>query len=128
MNLAAGLTGEEQASLADAAEALKSVDFKALLAADEADISVAFSPIPHDGAFFEGMRKYFWIPLVNAPYLDNFIDQFIAGDINTRASLMITANSWEGNLIVPFYEFVPFFFGTMSKFKVNFFQYLTNEY
>ena len=55
MNLAAGLTGEEQASLADAAEALKSVDFKALLAADEADISVAFSPIPHDGAFFEGI-------------------------------------------------------------------------
>ena len=58
MDLAAGLTGEEQASLADAAEALKSVDFEALLAADEADISVAFSPIPHDGAFFEGMRKY----------------------------------------------------------------------
>ena len=62
MNLANGLIGEEQASLADAAdaaEALKSVDFKALLAADEADLSVAFSPIPHDGAFFEGMKKYF---------------------------------------------------------------------
>ena len=58
MNLANGLIGEEQASLADAAEALKSVDFKALLAADEADLSVAFSPIPHDGAFFEGMKKY----------------------------------------------------------------------
>ena len=58
MNLANGLISEEQASLADAAAALKSVDFKALLAADEADLSVAFSPIPHDGAFFEGMKKY----------------------------------------------------------------------
>ena len=30
---------------------------------------------------------------------------------------MITSNSWEGNLIVPFYAFVPFFFGEMSKSK-----------
>ena len=58
MNLAAGLTGEQQGSIADAAEALKSVDFEALLAADEADLSVAFSPIPHDGAFFEGKQSY----------------------------------------------------------------------
>ena len=52
-------------------------------------------------------------------YSENFIDQFIAGDINTRASLMITSNSWEGNLIVPFYAFVPFFFGAMSKLNIN---------
>ena len=64
MNLAAGLTGEEQGSVADAAEALKSVDFKALLAADEADISVAFSPIPHDGAFFEGINEFFLFFLI----------------------------------------------------------------
>ena len=56
MNLAAGLTGEEQGSIADAAEALKTVEFEALLAADEADVSVAFSPIPHDGAFFQGRK------------------------------------------------------------------------
>ena len=56
MNLAAGLTGEEQGSIADAAEALKTVEFEALLAADEEDVSVAFNPIPHDGAFFEGRQ------------------------------------------------------------------------
>ena len=56
MNLASGLTGEEQGSIADAVEALKTVEFEALLAADEADVSVAFSPIPHDGAFFQGRK------------------------------------------------------------------------
>ena len=134
MKLAAGLTGEQQGSIADAAEALKSVDFEALLAADEADVSVAFSPIPHDGAFFEGIKSYrymiygishtVYLTLFMPSYSENFIDQFIAGDINTRASLMITSNSWEGNLIVPFYAFVPFFFGTMSKFKISCFQYI----
>ena len=98
MNLASALTDQEQASLADAVEALKTVDFNALLLADEADFSASFKPLPHDGAFFQ----------------ENFIDQFIAGDLNTRASLMITSNSWEGNLFVPLYSFLPFY-GGMSK-------------
>jgi len=108
--LASGITGDAQASVADAAEALKSVNVEALLAADEADTSVAFNPIPHDGAFFE----------------ENFIDQFIAGDVNTRASLMIAANSWEGNLIVPFFELIPLIFGEINKETLHLFELEAN--
>ena len=54
LNLASDLTNQEQGSVADAVEALKDIDFNLLLLADEADISISFAPIPHDGVFFQG--------------------------------------------------------------------------
>ena len=79
----------------------KNADVTALMNNDAGDLSVNFLPIPFDGHFFE----------------ENILDQYAAGNVHNSASIMITSNSWEGNLAVLYYPLIESLYGELSEFN-----------
>ena len=81
----------------------KNADVTALMNNDASDLSVNFLPIPFDGHFFE----------------ENILGQYAAGNVQNSASIMITSNSWEGNLAVLYYPLIESVYGELSKFSTS---------
>ena len=79
----------------------KNADVTALVNNDAGDLSVNFLPTPFDGHFFE----------------ENILDQYAAGNVHNSASIMITSNSWEGNLAVLYYPLIESLYGELSEFN-----------